>query len=276
MPAAGRDPGDAADVVLSTIVLNWNRFDLLTVTLRSYLDTVSVPHQLIVVDNASTDGSRDIINDLCADHPNRRAILLPENLGGDAINEALPHCRGRFIQVSENDIEFLPGWDRSLLGKFDVFPKLGQISPFSPFHRSEEGEVWSDKPATPWTLDGLTIHVAERGVGTSCIVPREIYDRGARWTTKGEGRFRFPRDGRFSASVKNLGFVVAWNDVYVVKNLGHNIEEFVNRLPYYLENYRAKPGKGVEVFARRLDEHGYRLAQDAAGAWTVQRRPADD
>src|SRR5207248_11571826 len=43
--------------VLSTLLLNWNRVHLLEQTLHSYRSTVSVEHEVIVVDNASTDGS---------------------------------------------------------------------------------------------------------------------------------------------------------------------------------------------------------------------------
>ena len=98
------------------------------------------------------------------------------------------------------------------------------------------------------------------------------YERGARWTTKTRGNFRFPRDGRFSGAVKALGYFVAWNDAYVVRNLGHNIEEFKSRLPYYIENYTAKPRKGVEHFDRLLRAHGHRLVRDEAGRWSIEEQ----
>jgi hypothetical protein len=64
---------------------------------------------------------------------------------------------------------------------------------------------------------------------------------------------------------------VAWNDEYVVRNLGHNIDEFMHRLPYYLKNYAAKPRRGIEGFDRRLRDHGYRLVRDEAGRWSIQK-----
>ena len=42
---------------ISTIVLNWNRQALLEQTLRSYAATVVGPCELMVIDNASSDGS---------------------------------------------------------------------------------------------------------------------------------------------------------------------------------------------------------------------------
>jgi glycosyltransferase involved in cell wall biosynthesis len=264
------DAPPKGEVILSTVLLNWNRADLLARTIESYLATVSVSYELIIVDNGSTDESPRLIAAACEGRPKHQAVLLPDNLGGEAINVGIERCCGRYVHVSENDIEYLPGWDQTLLAKLRTFPNLGQISPFSPFHQSTEGEIWVDRPASPWSKDGVTVYVAERGLTTTCVVPCEVYEQGVRWTTKGRGEFRFPRDGRFSRAVKDLGYVVAWNDTYVVKAAGYHIDEFKNRLPYYLENYAAKPGMGVEGFDRRLRDHGYRLVQDEAGRWSIQ------
>lgn len=257
-------------IVLSTVLLNWNRADLLVRTIESYLSTVSVPYELIIVDNASSDESSRVIAAACKDRANHQAVLLPDNLGGEAINVGVERCRGRYIHISENDIEYLPGWDRALLAKLRAFADLGQISPFSPFPRANEGEIWAEKPASPRTRDGETIYVAERSIGTTCLVRREVYERGTRWGTKRRGEVRLPKDGQFSKGVKALGYLVAWNDVYVVRNLGHNIEEFKTRLPYYIENYATKTRLGLEGFDRRLREHGYRLVTDEANQWSIR------
>ena len=258
-------------IVLSTVLLNWNRADLLARTVESYLATVTVPYELIIIDNASTDESPHLIDAVCESRPNHEAVLLPDNLGGEAINVGIERCRGRYVHISENDIEYLPGWDQTLIAKLRTFPKLGQISPFSPFHQAAEGEIAADRPAYPWSKDGMTIYVAERGVTTTCVVPREVYERGARWTSKGSGNFRFPRDARFSRAVKALGYIVAFNDTYVVRNLGRHIDELTKRLPYYLENFAAKPRKRLEGFDRRLRDHGYHLVQDEGGRWSIQK-----
>lgn len=47
----------APDVPLSILIVNTNTRDLLLGCLRSIADTVHTPHEVIVVDNASTDGS---------------------------------------------------------------------------------------------------------------------------------------------------------------------------------------------------------------------------
>ncbi len=134
------------EIVLSTVLLNWNRADLLARTVESYLATVSVPYELIIVDNASTDESPRLITAACEGRDNHQAILFPDNRGGEAINAGIERCRGRYVHVSENDMEYLPGWDRTLLAKLQAFPGLGQISPLAPVPQAKE--IVSPGPGT--------------------------------------------------------------------------------------------------------------------------------
>lgn len=229
---------------LSTLLLNWNRVHLLRTTVESYLETVSVPYELIIVDNASSDGATEYIKNVCKWNPQRhKAVLLKENLGGEAINLGLSLAQAPFLHISENDLEYLPGWDTELLQKFKVFPKLWQLSPFGPEPEAEKGEIWEEHPSKPVTRGRYTIYLADANIGTSCICRRELFDIGFRWRSHpaielGSG-FKFPDDGATSSFVKGLGYWVAWNDKYTVINWGHNVEEWEKNLNYYLSNYQA-------------------------------------
>ena len=81
--------------------------------------------EVLVSDNGSTDGSVAYVQQLCRNESGRQAVTLKRNLGGRAFNAGLRLARGRFLHTSENDIEYLPGWDAELLGKFEAFPELG-------------------------------------------------------------------------------------------------------------------------------------------------------
>lgn len=67
--------------MLSTIILNWNRDYLLKQCVESYLDTIGPDFELIVVDNASSDGSRQYLGSL-EGSASIRTIFLDENIGG--------------------------------------------------------------------------------------------------------------------------------------------------------------------------------------------------
>jgi glycosyltransferase involved in cell wall biosynthesis len=274
----GGDGASADQPILSTVVLNWNRQHLLRVTIESYLATVTVPYELIVVDNASTDGSVEYIREICQGTARHRAVFLPKNRGGRALNAGLRLARGRFLHTSENDIEYLAGWDAELLGKFDAFPELGQLSPFGFQPDRDKGELWERIGAAPLTRDGRTIYVTETNITTTAICRREVWDRGFRWGTVRPVRgqpVRFPSDMLASIFVRDLGYLVAWNDRYTVVNWGHNVEEWRNHLDYYLGNYRAKPWLGLVGMRERLRAHGFDLVDDGGQQRIVARAGAD-
>ena len=239
--------------MISTTLLSWNRVALLERTLSSYVQTVSVPHELVIVDNGSTDGARDVIRGFLQQHPQYDAIFLDENIGGCAINLGLERSRGPLLHISENDIEYRPGWDRAILASFETFPELGQLSLFGPVPTDEE--AWEVKPCTMRHRRGQIIYFTEINVGTSSVIARAVWDRNVRvhnLPTK-DGTFLFPDDGRLSSEVRASGLWVAWAHKYLVRNLGHRGDEIKANPEYYLENYRSKDWFGLEGLRKRMD-----------------------
>jgi len=250
---------------LSTVLLSYNRLHLLKKTVESYLSTISVPHELIIVDNASTEDCRSYIENICKKESSTTAIFLTKNIGGEAFNNGLSLASSPYLHTSENDLEYLPSWDKKLLKKFELFPKLGQLSLYSHKPQSELGEIWEEhKFQKIIEKDGSKIFLTDTNVPTPSIFRREIFDAGARWKTKGKTSqsYKLPADYQFSQSVLKQGFWVSWNDEYVVINWGHNVNEWIKNTEYYIENYRAKANKGIEEMKKRLNMNGYDLVEE--------------
>jgi predicted O-methyltransferase YrrM len=240
--------------VISTVVLNWNRSDLLQKTLESYLQTVSVPFEIFIVDNASSDDSRVIIDRFSAAAVNITPILLDTNMGGEAINLGLEKCKGSLLHISENDLEYLPGWSDQVVNLFNTFPRLGQLSLFGPV--PDDDEIWHVKPSVLRHRKGRIIYEALSNVGTSSVLSREVWDQGVRIVNLDKvNDIQFPRDVQLSQDVKDRGFIVAWADHYLVRNLGHSAAEFESRPDYYEENYRSKPWIGETGWRARITDY---------------------
>ncbi|MCA9376445.1 glycosyltransferase family 2 protein [Candidatus Dojkabacteria bacterium] len=111
-----------SDPFISIIILNWNRKHLLEKTLNSLVNNIPFKHEVIVLDNASTDGASEYIDDWCKKRKKCRAILLKENIGGEAINIALKEVTGDYIFISENDLEYSDDWLINLLSRRE-YPK---------------------------------------------------------------------------------------------------------------------------------------------------------
>lgn len=258
------------NITLLTIILSWNRPELLERTIHSYLRTVSVPYKLIVVDNGSDQKTVSVLARLAAQY-NFKAVFLKKNIGGKAFNEILnnedlhPY---QFIHFSENDIEYRQEWDKELIRKFNAFPNVGQISPYSPFPQEHNGEIWETKQAILVKNREFSLYMTKMNVGTTCIVRKNLIQQGLRWKNINQGRFHFPADGLFSADVRRLGWKVAWNDKYLATNWGHNIVELQKDLQYYMENYSSKK-LGLAGFKKRLKKIGYKLVKRADGSYRI-------
>lgn len=95
---------------LSIIICAYNEKD----TILEVLDRVQAislapgwDKEIIVVDNFSTDGTREILQRLQAD--NVKVIFHPENLGkGASIRTAIGYCRGDYAIIQDADMEYDP------------------------------------------------------------------------------------------------------------------------------------------------------------------------
>jgi GT2 family glycosyltransferase len=133
----------AATADLSVVILNYNTRDLLHACLTSLraalaagqwrdVDDESQPPagrscEVLVVDNASADGSADMV---ARDFPELRLIRSPRN-GGYAFgnNLALERSRGRAVLLLNPDTELRPGALERLLEYLDAHPEAAIVGP---------------------------------------------------------------------------------------------------------------------------------------------------
>lgn len=244
-----------------SIMLSWNRPHLLSKTIRSYFETVRLPHRLTVIDNASDEETKQMLRELSVEF-SFEAIFLDTNKGGRAFNVVLDRIDRQWAHFSENDMQYRPGWDETLIAKMGAYPEMGQISPYSPFPEEHLGEIATVRPATLSTRDGQSVYFTKINVSTTCLVRPDVIRSGIRWKNYTRGQFHFPSDGHFSTDIKRKGWKIAWNDCHLVTNWGHNLAEFQQELDYYVESYSSKRFVGLEGWDKRLQKHGYKLLNE--------------
>jgi hypothetical protein len=95
-------------VEISVIVVNWNTRDLLGQCLESVYRTIrGLPFEVLVVDNASADGSAAMVRDR---YPGARVIQNAENRGfAAANNQALRIMTGRYALLLNSDAVLTDG-----------------------------------------------------------------------------------------------------------------------------------------------------------------------
>jgi len=125
----------------SIIILNWNGRDLLAQGLPSVLEAVRVddrPHEVMVVDNGSTDGSLEFLK---RKFPSVQVLPLVKNLGFAVGNNAgVRAARHDLVVLLNNDMTVDPDFLKPLLEGFsaETFAVTSQIHLQDPSARREE------------------------------------------------------------------------------------------------------------------------------------------
>src|SRR5215469_11475960 len=113
---------------ISVIIVGWNAkhyLELCLESLRSAPPRRST--EIIVVDNASVDGSAEMI---AARFPEVKVIRNEQNVGfAKANNMAIRVCTGRYISLVNPDVQVLPGCLDALADFLDQDPTVGNVGP---------------------------------------------------------------------------------------------------------------------------------------------------
>jgi GT2 family glycosyltransferase/glycosyltransferase involved in cell wall biosynthesis len=116
---------------VSVIVVTYNNIELTKACLDSverYSDYTNL--EVIVVDNASVDGTPDYLQEWAAKADGRQVILNPDNRGfAAANNQGLMQASGDYLIMLNNDTHVTPGWIATLTRHFQRSAELGLLGP---------------------------------------------------------------------------------------------------------------------------------------------------
>lgn len=116
----------SADLRLSVVIVNWNTRAYLEACLTS-LDEQAIPHQVIVLDNASNDGSAELVRRA---FPNVHLIASDKNLGFAAgNNRAARASHGDYLLLLNPDTVVPSGTLQTLVEYADAHPEIGALGP---------------------------------------------------------------------------------------------------------------------------------------------------
>ncbi len=124
-------PGPAADTtrppaLISIVIPTWNGAPHLPVCFNALRRQTLHPYEIILVDNASSDNTRELVE---RDYPEVRLIRLPENRRfAGACNIGIRASRGEYVALLNNDTEADENWLASVAATFLTHPDAGFVA----------------------------------------------------------------------------------------------------------------------------------------------------
>jgi GT2 family glycosyltransferase len=214
MPQAS--PGSGPAPLVSVVVVNYNGAEDLEGCLSSLARQDPSPSaEVLVIDNASTDGSADQAERLAAEEPSMSVLRSQVNRGyAGAVNLALEHARGTYVAVLNMDVTVEPGWLRPLVEFLESNHGAGVVCPLmlldaDPDRINAAGQDihvtglgfnrWLGEPRTRAGTDPLPVSGLQGG---AFVIRREILDRLGGWDERG---FLYAEDVQLSMLVQLIG-----------------------------------------------------------------------
>ncbi len=148
-----REPQQGRVPTVSVVVPCYNYGHFLEDCLRSIVDQPGVTTDVLVIDDASPDGSGEVAEALAERYPNVRVIRHEENRGHIATyNEGLPLATGDYVVLLSADDQLTPGALGRATALMEAHPEVGLVyghpvsfSDVPPTARTEASSwsVWS-------------------------------------------------------------------------------------------------------------------------------------
>ncbi|NSX04484.1 glycosyltransferase [Cupriavidus gilardii] len=244
--------------LVSIVVVTYNNLDLTRKCLDSIeRHTTGVRYEVVIVDNASQDGTPEFLRDYAASRPFVRLQLNSDNLGFSAANnQGLAMGKGDYLVILNNDTVVTSGWATGFIRHLRRDPTIGLIGPVTN-NIGNEARI----ETTYQSLEEMPAEAARYTVGHMgesfdihtlaffCVMmPRTVYERiGGLDEAFGLGFFE---DDDYCRRVQEIGMkCVCAEDVFV----HHNLSASFNKLG--------------EERKRKLMEKNKQIYEAKWGAW---------
>jgi GT2 family glycosyltransferase len=231
----------AADPRLSVVVVSWNTREILRGCLASIERHLSsLPCETIVVDNASADGSAEMVEQ---DFPRVRLIRHTANLGfGAGCNAGMKEARADALLLLNSDARLTDG---SLVRLLDVMTERPDVGIAGPRIRFESGQLQATAHrfaslarlfveesglykllprarASSMLLGGYWDHGEERAVdwltGACLLVRRAVFEQTGGFDAR---IFLYGEEVEWCYRVRQAGWTILYAPVSEVVHIGH-------------------------------------------------------
>ena len=279
------------NIDLSIVIVSYNSSRVLPRCLSSIIEHTRAPHEIIVADNASSDGTPDMVD---RDFPTVRVVRRARNDGlSAAINDGVAASRGMYIAQLNPDIyasedaltplvDFLrahtdagivapklldddgslqlscrrfPGYSAAIFNRYSLLTRV------LPGNRFSKGYLMSD-------YDHASIRDVDWVSGAALVLPRAVFDRVGGWDA---GFFMFNEDVDLCRRVHDARYRVVYNPTVALHHtIGVSahasakliVERHRSIWRYYRKHLRGNRAQDAVTAAGIAARCGYLLSAD--------------
>jgi GT2 family glycosyltransferase/SAM-dependent methyltransferase/predicted Zn-dependent protease len=124
--------GESLQGVVSIVILTFNQLEYTKKCVKSIRKYTPEHHEIIFVDNGSTDGTVKWLTGQIQEKNNYHLIENRENFGfAKGCNQGMEASRGEFILLLNNDVVVADGWLSGLLDCLNHAPEAGIVGPMT-------------------------------------------------------------------------------------------------------------------------------------------------
>jgi glycosyltransferase involved in cell wall biosynthesis len=118
-------PDEKFEVLASVVIPVYDRERFIGRAIESVLRGTLQQIEVVVVDNGSTDGTRDVVRRIAEQDSRVRLIENSENIIALSLNLGWRAARGKYIAQLDSDDEYLPGTLKAMTDHLESHPKAG-------------------------------------------------------------------------------------------------------------------------------------------------------
>lgn len=172
---------------VSVFIPSYNYRRYLGEAIDSILSQTFDDWELVIVDDASSDGSQELIADYVARHPQKiRAFYLEQNVGQSRCSRiGLGHCRGRYVSILASDDVATPLRLEQGVALMDSRPEVAaafsMAQAIDQYGQPMEVDTVFNKPVASIRLELLNGNFL---CGTSIIARRELLTQNNSWNSE--------------------------------------------------------------------------------------------